>query len=76
MNTKQMNSAQAVGAPIWKVTRFCCTSGQCVDCKQRGNLYGDRSKRKRITHADNLNKAVADTMARNWRSYDAEAELM
>jgi hypothetical protein len=73
---KKANSAASVAAPIWKVTRWCCRSGQCVDCKQRGNLYGDLTKRQRITHAHNLTKATADTMTRNWREFAAETELM
>jgi hypothetical protein len=63
-------------APIWKVTRLCCTSGQCVDCKQRGNLYGDRTRRKRIVHASKLTKPLADTMTTNWRAYEARTEAM
>lgn len=63
-------------APIWKVTRFCCTSGMCVECKLRGNLYGDTRKRKRITHANKLTKPMADKMAANWRSYEAKVEAM
>ena len=75
MNTKK-NSAESVDAPIWKVTRFCCRSGMCVDCKRRGNLYGDRNQRARITHADKLTKSNADRMVRNWYEFDAKTELM
>lgn len=76
MTTKQQNSAQSENAPIWKTTRFCCRSGMCVDCKRRGNLYGDRNQRARITHADKLTKAKADEMTRNWHEFGAETELM
>jgi len=74
--SKKENSAASVEAPIWRVVRWCCRSGQCVECKLRGNLYGDMKKRKRITHADKLNKAMADHMTANWREYGAETELM
>lgn len=63
-------------APIWKVTRFCCRSGQCVDCKLRGNLHGDMSKRARITHIDKITKSRAQEIARNWNEFDAKTEAM
>lgn len=58
------------GARVWQVTRFCCTSGQCFECRQRGH------GRERIVHADRLTKKMADTMARNWASYDAMVSRM
>lgn len=65
-------------APIWKVTRFCCTSGQCVDCHRSGRRWRVSmiERRKRIVHADNLIKSLAETMARNWAAYDAKVEAM
>lgn len=63
-------------ARIWKVTRFCCTSGMCFECKKRGNLFGDMKKRKRITHADNLTKPMAEKMVVGWSAYDAKLEAM
>jgi hypothetical protein len=65
-------------AKIWKVTRFCCTSGQCVDCHLSGRRYqvDMKERRKRITHADNLTKSVADQMSANWSLYDARTEPM
>jgi transcriptional regulator CtsR len=61
-------------APIWKVTRFCCTSGYCIDCHRRG---GPGIKhRARITHADKLTKPMADKMTANWQSYAAKTEKM
>jgi hypothetical protein len=63
-------------ARIWKVTRFCCTSGMCFECKQRGNMYGDKNKRARIVHADNLTKPLAQRMAEGWVNYDAKVEAM
>jgi hypothetical protein len=76
MTKTKSASEESVNAPIWKVTRFCCRSGMCIDCKQRGNLYGDTSKRKRVMHADKLTKARADEMTSNWREFDARTELM
>lgn len=63
-------------ARIWKVTRFCCTSGQCVDCHLRGNIYGDSRLRERIVHADNITKPMAERMVSGWRAYDAKVEAM
>lgn len=65
-------------APIWKVTRFCCTSGQCVDCHKSGKpyRYSMTERRTRITHADNITKPLAEKMAAGWRDYDAEVEAM
>lgn len=74
--TQRSNSAESEKAPIWKCTRFCCRSGMCIDCKQRGNVYGDLKRRARITHADKLTKAQADKMSSNWREFDAQTELM
>lgn len=68
--------ANGENAPIWKVTRYCCTSGQCVDCKRRGNLYGDLRRRRRIVHAKNLTKPSADQMVAGWTTYDARTEAM
>lgn len=76
LEQQRANSAQSVNAPIWRVTRFCCRSGMCIDCKLRGNLYGDMKRRKRITHADKLVKAQADVMAKNWWEFGATTELM
>lgn len=56
----------------WQVTRFCCTSGMCLDCRAVAN----GKQRKRIVHADNLTKATADKMVAGWSSYDAKASLM
>lgn len=62
-------------APIWKVTRFCCTSGLCFECHRHGN-HGELRRRRRITHADNLTKPMADKMVAGWSAYDAKTEPM
>lgn len=48
----------------------------CIDCKLRGNLFGDMTKRKRIVHANNLTKPMAEKMAIGWSNYDARVEAM
>jgi hypothetical protein len=57
---------------VWQVTRFCCSSGMCLDCRAIAN----GTARKRIIHADRLTEATARTMARNWERYDAHASRM
>jgi hypothetical protein len=56
----------------WQVTRFCCTSGQCIECRAMAN----GTKRKRVVQADRLTKKLAETVAKNWSSYDAKASEM
>lgn len=70
--------ANGENAPIWKVTRYCCTSGLCVDCHTGGRGYkvSTLERRKRITHADKLTKPMADKMTANWQSYGAKTEPM
>ena len=57
---------------VWRVTRFCCAGGQCVECHRRA----ERAGRERVVHADHLTEAAARTTAAGWRSHDAVAELM
>lgn len=61
---------------IYQVTRFCCRSAMCIDCKQRGNLYGDMKKRKRIVHIDKIDQRSAEMIAAAWREFGAEAGRM
>lgn len=56
----------------WQVTRFCCTSGNCLDCRAVFNLKA----RKRVVHADKLTEAKARQMAANWAAHGAVAEPM
>jgi hypothetical protein len=53
----------------WMVTRFCCTSGMCIECRAAAN----GGSRKRIVQMGNLSEASATTVARNWAAYDARA---
>jgi len=59
----------------WRVMRFCCTSGLCVDCHQRGN-HGDKAKRKQLIHTDRVSEDWAKYVAANWHDYGATAEPM
>lgn len=59
-------------APIWQVTRFCCTSGMCIDCRAAAN----GTSRKRIVHADKITRELADRMVSGWKAYDAKVSLM
>ena len=70
--------ANGENAPIWQVTRFCCTSGQCVDCHRSGRKYklSMTERRQRIIHIDGISKATATNIANNWRDYDAKVEAM
>jgi hypothetical protein len=60
---------------LYKVTRFCCTSGMCFECKERGNLWGSLAGRARIVHMRNLPKETAAIVAGKWAAYEAKAEL-
>ena len=59
----------------WQVTRFCCNSGCCFDCRDRGT-HGDLSKRARIVHCKNVSEAYARRTALGWVRFDAKAEPM
>lgn len=67
---------------IWQLTRWCCTSGQCVDCHlaspSETAMYKSpgRAVRRRIIHADKLTEETAKRMEKNWSGYDAKACLM
>jgi hypothetical protein len=56
----------------YRVTRWCCTSGNCVHC--RG--FGNREKRKHVVQTDNVSKDWAKYVAANWHTYGAKAEPM
>jgi hypothetical protein len=56
----------------YQVTRWCCLSGNCFDCRAVGNL----EKRKRVVQTDKVSKAWAMYVAGNWHHYGAKAEAM
>ncbi len=55
------------------VTRWCCTSGLCIDCHNRGN-HGNKDKRQRVIQCDNLSKDKAEKVVSGWQSYGAEMQ--
>ena len=56
----------------WQVTRFCCRSGMCLECRAVAN----GTQRKRIVHANYISRELALRMEEGWASYDAKAERM
>lgn len=57
---------------IWQVTRFCCTSGQCITC--RASATG--GIRKVVVQIDKIDEKAARLIASNWSSYQALAGKM
>lgn len=57
---------------LWQVTRFCCLSGMCFDC--RAIVTG--GSRKRMVVAENVTKEAAVKIAQDWVQYGAEASEM
>lgn len=57
---------------IWQVTRFCCTSGQCITCRASAT----HGIRKVVVQIDKIDEKSARTIAANWSSYDALAGKM
>jgi hypothetical protein len=69
--------ANGENAKIWQVTRWCCTSGYCVDCHNRANGRPlGLERRARIVHANNLTKPLAERMVAGWAAYDAKLGQM
>jgi hypothetical protein len=48
----------------YSVTRWCCTSAQCVDCRRAG-------KRTRVVQMDTDDEPIAKACLKGWRQYDA-----
>jgi len=57
----------------YKVTRYCCRSGCCVECHTRNN-FGKLDGRQRITHTDNMSTPWAEYVAKNWSCYGTTVE--
>ena len=57
---------------LWQVSRFCCLSGMCFDC--RAIVTGGSRKRKVVV--ENVTEETAVRMVRNWVEYGAEASEM
>ena len=56
----------------YKVTRWCCLSGMCLDCRAEG----DKSKRRRVVQADKLDPVMAERYLRGWKHYEPKMEVM
>ena len=57
---------------LWQVTRFCCLSGMCFDC--RAIVTG--GSRKRMVVVENVTQEAAVSVVRHWVQYGAEASEM
>lgn len=57
---------------IWKVTRDCCTSGNCLNCAGV-TRFGTP---ERVTHGTRYSKEFAEVIAKNWLRYNAKVEPM
>jgi hypothetical protein len=57
---------------LWQVTRFCCLSGMCFDC--RAIVTG--GSRTRLVVAENVTEEAAVRIAQDWVQYGAEASEM
>jgi len=55
---------------VYRVTRFCCRSGMCIECRAVAN----GTKRKRVIHADGLDKETAERIVAGWAEFDAKLE--
>lgn len=55
--------------PLYTVTRYCCTSGCCIDCHARGN-HGNPARRERIVQASGLTRPVATKYLEGWSRFD------
>lgn len=57
---------------LYRVIRFCCTSGMCIECR----AGGDRARRKEVVQASRLTKTMAEKYVKGWVSYGARMEVM
>jgi len=53
-------------ATTYTVTRFCCRSGMCIQCR----AVERNSGRKRIVHAANVTKGYAERCLAGWAEFD------
>lgn len=56
----------------YRVTRLCCRSGMCLDCRAVAN----GTKRKRVVHADNVTEAMAKRYLQGWRDFEPIMESL
>lgn len=55
--------------PLYGVVRWCCTSGQCIECLAKG----DKARRVRVVQTWGLTKERAEQCAASFHLYEAEA---
>ena len=67
---------------IYNVTRWCCASGDCIDCHDRRNrceapLWPHNAARVRVIQCKGLTKERAEVARKNWdiRGYEAKIEV-
>jgi hypothetical protein len=53
----------------YRVMRDCCTSGQCFDCQ-----HLPVGTKIRVEHISCHTQIRADTIAQNWKAYNAKVE--
>lgn len=56
----------------YRVTRWCCRSGMCIECMAHVTMKG----RKRVVQADNLSEEMAKRYLIGWSDYDPKMEPM
>jgi len=49
---------------IYRVTRFCCTSGMCLDC--RAVARGPKASRVRVVQYEGPRKEMAERTLKGW----------
>jgi len=55
----------------YRVTRWCCTSGMCIEC----HGMGDKAKRKRVVQSDGLTSAMALKTFNGWNRWGFEPRI-
>lgn len=56
---------------LYNVTRWCCTSGDCIDCHQRREsgdyrMFPNTAARVRVVQCKELSKERAERARTNW----------
>lgn len=59
-------------APRWRVMRNCCTSGNCIACRDKTPV----GVPVRVVQGDGYTKARAEKVAAGWPTYHATVEVM
>lgn len=56
----------------YRVTRLCCRSGMCLECK----AWANGTERKRVTQLETANKDRAEECAKNFEAWGAKIEMV